>query len=221
MQSCKLSHFFASFLALHVSLSFLDPYPSVSLFHFPYSWCERTQLSTSMNNYIKTVLSQCLAGFSFCFLLLGSPTSNLPNRYFSKVHRPWGSFDIDSPFWVLSHKVCAPHCSFWVSIPGVRSWLSICRRRWCLRTFIVPHCHPGPMPVDGLFCSLTVNFPPGFVQPRQVLAFIVLRLNRIFVCSTRIFFHRSLRWFVLFDNVSRSGLSFYIVCIPCYFFIGQ
>jgi len=59
-----------------------------------------------MKDYIETVLSQCLAGFSSCVLWLGSPFNDLANCRFSEVHQLRGSFDIDSSFWDLSLKVC-------------------------------------------------------------------------------------------------------------------
>jgi len=77
------------------------------------------------------------------------------------------------------------------------------------------------MQPDGLFCSLTVNFLPGLVWPRQLLFFSGLGFGGVFVYFLRTAWYRTLRQIVPFDNVSRNRLSFHIVCIPCYFFVGQ
>jgi len=77
------------------------------------------------------------------------------------------------------------------------------------------------MQPDGLSCSQVVNLLPGFVQPRQLLFFSGLEVDRVFVYLIRTFWYRMSRQIAPFDNVSRSGLSFHNVCIPCYFFVDQ
>jgi len=77
------------------------------------------------------------------------------------------------------------------------------------------------MQPDGLSCSPIVNLLPCFVQPRQLLFFFGLEVDRAFVYLIRTFWYRMSRRIAPFNNVSRIGLSFHIVCIPCYFVVDQ
>jgi len=61
------------------------------------------------------------------------------------------------------------------------------------------------MPLDGLFCSPIVNFLLDFVQPRQLLFFSGLGVDRAFVYLSRTFWYRMSRRIALSDNVSRNG----------------
>jgi len=88
-----------------------------------------------------------------------------------EVHRPRASFDIDSSFWDLSHKVRAVF--FFLSFDSQRY-----RRTTHLPSPVVPEstcivtrCRTGSMQPHDQFCSLFVNFLPGFVQPQQLLFF--------------------------------------------------
>ena len=77
------------------------------------------------------------------------------------------------------------------------------------------------MPLDGLLGSPIVNFLLGFVQPQQLLSFSGFEVDRVFVYLIRTFWYRMSRRIAPSDHVSRNGLSFHIVCIPCYFVVDR
>jgi len=152
--------------------------------------------------------------------MTGSPFSDLSNRHFSEVHRPRGLFDIDSSFWDLGDKVRA--ALFFLGFDSRSyTWTTHLLSAVVPESTIVARRRTYLMLLDGLSCSPIVNFLLGFVQPRQLLFFFGLGVDHAFVYLFRTFWYRMSRQIALFDNVSRSGLSFHIVCITCYFFVDQ